>query len=439
MQRKLLLLPTLALAVSLSACGFQGVDLTGLVSKQPAPAAAAPVSAPASASAASLAERPPASAQASAPSSQAAADGLAALKAQQQAYEDLYARVRPSVVQIVVSGKTSRANTQIPAPFRDLPGFQLPNGDNGDSGAEQQESRPTGQGSGFVYDRQGHIVTNNHVVEGADGIQVTFSDGTSTEAKLVGRDPEADLAVIKVDRLPEGVQSLAIGNVGDLRVGQLAIAIGNPFGLPGSMTTGIVSGLDRDLPTSTSQYRLPGIIQTDAAINPGNSGGPLLDLDGSVIGVNTAIESPSGASAGIGFAVPADVIKRVVPVLIKDGSYRYAWLGVSLFDITPGNAKDLGVTVQRGVLVASVTDSGPAQKAGLRGGDATRELQGSEVRVGGDIITAIEGKPVSTASDVISTVLTHQVGDTVTLKILRGGSEREVKVTLGERPKSQQK
>ncbi|HEU4322300.1 MAG TPA: trypsin-like peptidase domain-containing protein, partial [Roseiflexaceae bacterium] len=264
MPRRLILIPMLALTLALGACSAQGLD-TGALLREPA-------------SAATAAEQAPSAAQA-APA--AASDGLAALKAQQQAFEDLFARVRPSVVQIVVSSRTTRVSEQLPAPFRNLPGFEEP-----DTQQPNQPLRPSGEGSGFVYDAEGHIVTNNHVVNGAERIQVTFSDGTTAEAKLVGTDPEADLAVIKLDTLPEGVQPLAIADAGELRVGQITIAIGNPFGLPGSMTTGIVSGLDRDLPTSTSQYRLPGIIQTDAAINPGNSGGPLLDLNGEVIGVN---------------------------------------------------------------------------------------------------------------------------------------------------------
>ncbi|GAB4202868.1 MAG: trypsin-like peptidase domain-containing protein [Roseiflexaceae bacterium] len=424
MQRKLMLIPLLALALVLSACNAQGVN-TGALLREPASAAqaaeeqvmaAAPTTQPLAAQVAP-----------------AASDGLAALKAQQQAFEDLFARVRPSVVQIVVSSRTSNARGQVPAPFRNLPGFQAP-----DTQQPNQPLQPSGEGSGFVYDTQGHIVTNNHVIDDAERIQVSFSDGTTAEAKLVGADPESDLAVIKIDTLPEGVQPLTIADAGLLRVGQITIAIGNPFGLSGSMTTGIISGLDRDLRTSTSQYRLPGIIQTDAAINPGNSGGPLLDLNGDVIGVNTAIESTSGSFAGVGFAVPADVVSRVVPTLISDGSYRYAWLGVSLLDVTPSNATDLGVQAQRGALVATVTDGGPAAKAGLEAGNTTRQINGAEVQIGGDLITAIDGAAVASAGDLISAILERKVGDTVTLTVERDGAEREIKVTLGERPTQQQ-
>ncbi len=422
MPRRLILMPLLALTLTLGACSSQSLD-TGALLREPASAATA----------AEQEVRVAAPIAAAQPAPAAASDGLAALKAQQQAFEDLFARVRPSVVQIVVSSRTTRVSEQIPAPFRNLPGFEEP-----DTQQPNQPLQPSGQGSGFVYDTKGHVVTNNHVVSGAERIQVTFSDGTTTEAKLVGTDPEADLAVIKLDTLPKGVQPLTIADAGELRVGQITIAIGNPFGLPGSMTTGIISGLDRDLPTSTSQYRLPGIIQTDAAINPGNSGGPLLDLNGAVIGVNTAIESTSGSFAGVGFAVPADVVERVVPALISEGGYRYAWLGVSLLDVTPSNAADLGVKAERGALVASLSDGGPADKAGLEGGDATRQINGTDVQVGGDLITAIDGQPVASAGDVISAVLERKVGDTVTLTVERDGAKREITVTLGERPSSQQ-
>jgi 2-alkenal reductase len=363
-----------------------------------------------------------------APTPAVAADGQAALQAQQRAFEDVYTRVRPSVVQILVSGRVLRPDIEIPAPFRDLPGFPF------NQPGEPQQFRREGQGSGFVYDTEGHIVTNNHVVEGADTIQVTFSNDTVITATLVGRDPFADLAVIKVPSLPSGVQPLALGRSADLRVGQIVVALGNPFGLPGSMTTGIVSGLGRELPASETAFRLPGVIQTDAAINPGNSGGPLLDLEGRVIGVNAAIESPSGAFAGVGFAVPSDQVARVIPALIREGRYHYPWIGVELLTVTPDVARELGLKVDHGALIGSVTSGSPAEKAGLKGGGTTRQVQGREVRSGGDIITAVDGKPVKASDDVIQAVLTHQIGDTLDLTILRDGAEQHVQVTLGERP-----
>jgi 2-alkenal reductase len=355
-------------------------------------------------------------------------DGQAALQVQQRAFEDLYTRVRPSVVQIVVSGTVLRPDIEIPEPFRNLPDlpFNQPN--------QPQQFRREGQGSGFIYDADGHIVTNNHVVEGADTIQVTFSDDTVITATLVGRDPFADLAVIKVSSLPASVQPLPLGRSSDLRVGQIVVALGNPFGLPGSMTTGIISGLGRELPASTNAFRLPGVIQTDAAINPGNSGGPLLDLDGHVIGINTAIESPSGAFAGVGFAVPADQVARVAPALIREGRYHYPWIGVELLTVTPDLARELGLKVDHGALVGSVTSGGPAERAGLKGGGATSDLGGRQIRTGGDIITAVDAVPMKASDDVIRAVLAHQVGDTLDVTILRDGSERHLPVTLGERP-----
>jgi hypothetical protein len=230
---------------------------------------------------------------------------------------------------------------------------------------------------------------------------VTFSDDTVITATLVGRDPFADLAVIKVPSLPSGVQPLTLTHSDDLRVGQIVVALGNPFGLPGSMTTGIISGLGRELPAGEAAFRLPGAIQTDAAINPGNSGGPLLDLDGRVIGINTAIESPSGAFAGVGFAVPSDQIARVIPTLIREGHYRYPWIGVDLLTVTPEVARELGLKTDHGALIGSVSSGSPAEKAGLKGGGTTRDVQGQELRSGGDIITAVDGRPVKASEEVV--------------------------------------
>jgi 2-alkenal reductase len=414
------------LALILGGCGLPAFDTSA--ANQPAP-----TSVSASVTQATVLPTPsvPNVQSTVAPSPIIPPDGQSALQVQQRAFEDLYTRVRPSVVQIVVSGSVLRPDIEIPAPFRDLPGFPF------NQPGEPRQFRREGQGSGFIYDTDGHIVTNNHVVEGADTIQVSFSDDTVITATLVGRDPFADLAVIKVPSLPASVQPLPLGRSSDLRVGQIVVALGNPFGLPGSMTTGIVSGLGRELPAGETAFRLPGVIQTDAAINPGNSGGPLLNLDGRVIGINTAIESPSGAFAGVGFAVPADQVARVIPTLIREGRYRYPWIGVELMTVTAELARDLGLKVDRGALVGSVTSGSPAEQAGLKGGGTTRQVQGREVRSGGDIITNVDGTPVKTSDDVIQAVLAHQVGDTLDLTILRDGAEQHLKVTLGERPAEQ--
>jgi 2-alkenal reductase len=420
------MLVMIVLALMLSGCGLSTFDSS--FASQPAP-----TSLPATPTQTTEANTPaaPNRQPAAAPTTVVPPDGQSALQAQQRAFEDLYSRVRPSVVQILVSGSVLRPDIEIPAPFRDLPGFPF------NQPGEPREFRREGQGSGFVYDADGHIVTNNHVVEGADTIQVSFSDDTVITATLIGRDPFADLAVIKVPSLPSGVQPLPLGRSTDLRVGQIVVALGNPFGLPGSMTTGIISGLGRELPAGDSAFRLPGVIQTDAAINPGNSGGPLLALDGRVIGVNTAIESPSGAFAGVGFAVPADQIARVIPTLISEGRYRYPWIGVELLTVTQELARELGLKVDRGALVGSVASGSPAEQAGLKGGGTTREVQGREVRSGGDIIITVDGTPVKTSDAVIQAVLTHQVGETLDLTILRDGAEQQLKVTLGERPNEQ--
>jgi 2-alkenal reductase len=411
------------LALLLGGCGLSALEPSSASQGGPTsiPATPSPLTA-------GITPATPSAQPTAAPTPVAAADGQAALQAQQRALEELYTRVRPSVVQILVSGRVLRPDIEIPAPFRELPGFPFNQPD------APREFRREGQGSGFVYDADGHIVTNNHVVEGAESIQVSFSDDTVITATLVGRDPFADLAVIKVPSLPSGVQPLPLGRSSDLRVGQIVVALGNPFGLPGSMTTGIISGLGRELPAGETAFRLPGVIQTDAAINPGNSGGPLLNLEGQVIGVNTAIESPSGAFAGVGFAVPSDQVARVVPALIREGRYRYPWLGVELLTVTPDVARELGLKVEQGALIGSVTSGGPAEKAGLKGGGTNREVHGQEVRSGGDVVTAVDGRPVKASDDVIQAVLANQVGDTLDLTILRDGAEQHVQVTLGERP-----
>jgi len=299
-----------------------------------------------------------------------------------------------------------------------------------------------GQGSGWIYDTEGHIVTNNHVVEGATEVTVTFADDTVATAQVVGTDPDSDLAVIRVDAPPELLSPLRIGYSDDLEVGQEVVAIGNPFGLSGTMTRGIVSALGRLLPTSSSttsggSYTIPDIIQTDAAINPGNSGGPLFNLRGEVIGVTTAIESPVQGSSGVGYAVPASIVERVVPALIADGQYQHPWLGVSTINVTPAYSSVLNLPAeQRGVMVVMVADNSPAAEAGLRASSETRESDGVQVPVGGDIIIGINDRPVSKFDDLISYLSRESiVGDTVVLTILRDGDTLQIDVTLEARPR----
>jgi 2-alkenal reductase len=306
----------------------------------------------------------------------------------------------------------------------------------------------TGTGSGFVIDKQGHIVTNNHVVESASQVDVDFADGTTARARIVGRDPYADLAVIQVDVPADKLVPVELGDSSNLQPGQKVIAIGNPFGLAGTMTSGIISAIGRTLPEGNSQsgsFINPEIIQTDAAINPGNSGGPLLDSRGRVIGVNTAIRSTSGgisgqpSNSGIGFAVPVNTVKRVAPELIANGSIRYPYLGITSRDglNLAALGDQLNAKVTQGVLVFEVVPNGPAARAGLRGGSAQRtvDVQGVPVPLGGDIITAFNGEPVKDYTDLISKLTaSSKPGDTATLTIIRDGKQQEVKLTVGERP-----
>jgi S1-C subfamily serine protease len=299
-----------------------------------------------------------------------------------------------------------------------------------------------GAGSGFVIDTKGHIVTNNHVIETSDAVKVTFSDGSVTDAKILGRDPYSDLAVIKVDMLPESVKPLELGDSSKLQVGQRVIAIGNPFGLEGTMTTGIVSAVGRSLSaelTGAGVFSIPEIIQTDAAINPGNSGGPLLDSQGQVVGVNTAIRSLTGTNSGVGFAIPVSIVKRIVPELIKEGTYHYPYLGISSDNRLPlvDLAGPMNLPVTRGVLITSIVEGTAADRAGLQGGDPadTVEVYGMQIVAGGDIIVAIDGYEIHDFNDLIAYLIREtEVGQKITLTILRDGKELKVPVTLGERP-----
>jgi 2-alkenal reductase len=300
---------------------------------------------------------------------------------------------------------------------------------------------PLGSGSGFVIDQEGHIVTNNHVVENADALQVTFADGSvASDVDILGLDPYSDLAVIEVNVAPERLMPLELGDSDALQVGQQVIAIGNPFGLQGTMTAGVVSAVGRTLRSQILQggsFSNPDVIQTDAAINPGNSGGPLLDSRGRVVGVNTAIRSNTGANAGIGFAVPVNTVKRIVPSLISEGAYEYPYLGItSNNNFTVAElAAALDLPVAQGVLIAEVQPGTAAAEAGLQGGDREIEVMGQPVVVGGDIITAIDEEELRTFDDLVAYLVSDTgVGQEVMLTIIRDGREMEVPLTLGERP-----
>jgi len=290
-----------------------------------------------------------------------------------------------------------------------------------------------GSGSGSILDREGNILTNYHVVRGARRLQVTLADGKTFEARLVGGDPDHDLAVIRLLNPPENLTPINLGSSDSLKVGRKVLAIGNPFGLERTLTTGVISALGRDLQSERAGRTLRNLIQTDAAINPGNSGGPLLDSAGNLIGVNTAIYSTSGSSAGIGFAVPVATVREVLPNLLSARGQvaRRASLGVVVQTLPPQVADALGLPVQEGVLVADVIPGGPAARAGLRPGNQEVAAGNLRLRVGGDVIVAIDGQAVSDAQALISEVQKHKPGEQVTLTVVRGNERIEVPVTLG--------
>ena len=309
----------------------------------------------------------------------------------------------------------------------------------------------TSLGSGFIYDNSGHIITNYHVVAGSDpnDISITFIDGTVYRARVVGTDQYSDLAVLHVeDDIPaEKLIPLPLANSSGLLVGQEVVAIGNPFGLSGSMTEGIVSGLNRLIPVyqdpfsnvATPAFSIPDVIQTDAAINPGNSGGPLLNMRGEVVGINSAIFSTTGGFAGVGFAVPSNTIAKVAPVLIERGFFEHPWLGVSGIDMTPETAEAIGLGEPRGFLVIEVAPGGPADGAGVQGGDTPMQLNGMEIPLGGDVVLAINDRDVRKIDDVLGYLQqATQVGETVTLTVWRDGQIIEIDVTLGARPSLQE-
>jgi S1-C subfamily serine protease len=288
-----------------------------------------------------------------------------------------------------------------------------------------------------VIDREGQILTNAHVVDGAERIEVTLGNVDSSEplsARVVGEDASTDMALLEVDAPSDQLHPLALGDSSQLEVGDSVVAIGNPFGLDRTVTTGIVSALQREI-RAPNGFTINNVIQTDAAINPGNSGGPLLDADGRVIGINSQIESAGGSgNVGIGFAVPINTAEEVIQQLLSDGKVEHAYLGISGADLTPELADVPNLPESEGALVQTVVSGGPADKAGIKGGDATATIGGQRVRVGGDLITAIDGEPVTGMDDVISVVNQKQPGDEVELSLANGDQTRTVTVTLGNRP-----
>jgi 2-alkenal reductase len=351
------------------------------------------------------------------------------LAAYESALENVYETVSPQVVNIQVTMPASSMD------FENIPGFN-------DIPQDQVPQFNSALGSGFIWDTKGNIVTNNHVVDSATEIEVTFSDGTTVPATLVGADPYSDLAVIKVDASTDLLKPVTMGDSTKVKVGEIAIAIGNPYGLEGTMTVGNVSAIGRNLPakqviqSSGASYSIPLVIQTDASVNPGNSGGVLVNDQGQVIGVPSAIESATGSSAGIGFAIPAEIVMKVVPALISNSKYEHPYLGISGNSMTPDIAEAMDLPADtRGALVQTVSADGPSDKAGLQPSTKTVTIKGIEGTVGGDVITAIDEQPVKDMSDIIAYLAVHtQVGQTVTLTILRNGETQTVDVTLGSRP-----
>jgi S1-C subfamily serine protease len=291
-----------------------------------------------------------------------------------------------------------------------------------------------GLGSGFVYDLKGHIITNQHVIDGAETIQVTFLDGTISSADVVGMDIYSDLAVIKVNPEVTTLYPVVLGSSSELTVGEPVAAMGNPFGLSDTLTVGVVSSLERTL-DAAGGYVIIDIIQIDAAVNPGNSGGPLVNVKGQVVGVNAAIQSETGTFTGIGFAIPSDTVKREIDALIETGGYKHPWLGVTVLEVNIAIADAIGLEKPQGILVLDVTSASPAGLAGLRGGDEDFVVDGLEVTLGGDVITDVDGIPVITMDDLVVYMERNtSPGDSVVLGIIRDGQELGLSVTLGERP-----
>ncbi|NDJ75274.1 MAG: PDZ domain-containing protein [Chloroflexi bacterium] len=295
--------------------------------------------------------------------------------------------------------------------------------------------RASGTGSGFVIDTDGHIVTNSHVVEDAAYIQVAFVDGTILEAEFIGADPEVDLAVIQVDPAATTLYPVTFVDSDEVFVGQQTLAIGSPFDQDFTLTTGIVSAIDRSL-RNDNLFSIPELIQTDAAINPGNSGGPLMDNEGNVIGVNTAILSSTRSASGVGFAIPANTVRRVVPYLIETGEYDHSWLGISGMTVIPAQREAMNLPVDfRGVMVTAVSRQGPAALAGLSGASGVVGTPFGRVEVDGDIITAVNNTPVAQMSDLIAYLEAETLpGDEITLTVWRNGNLVNIEVELRERP-----
>ena len=311
---------------------------------------------------------------------------------------------------------------------------EAPSGFNPFGPPEEGEGGGTATGSGFLIDTEGHIITNSHVVEGAEKVRVTLgADEASHEAEVVGTDPATDVALLKVDLPAEKLHPLALADSSKVQVGDPVVAIGNPFGLDRTVTSGIISALQRQI-QAPNGFSISHVIQTDAAINPGNSGGPLIDTTGKVVGINAQIQTRTGGNVGIGFAIPINTARDVVDQLREDGEVEHAYLGINGNSITPDLAKALNLPVDEGILVQEVVPGGPAEDAGLEGGDTSATIDGAEFELGGDIIVEVEGKPVSGMDEVIDLINEAKPGDKLELTVRRGKGTKTLTVTLGQRP-----
>ena len=343
---------------------------------------------------------------------------------------ELYNKVNPSIVNIRIVKMVTASSDLFSMPQYSNP-QQMPPNQSLPKAYPQQ-----GEGSGLVWDAQGHIVTNHHVIKDASTIEVTFANDTVLEAELVGSDPHSDIAVLQIDPNGTDLHPVSLGDSNALAVGQFAIAIGNPFGQVGTMTRGIISALGRTFRASDSQFSITEMIQTDASINPGNSGGPLLDSQGRVIGINTLILSQTGSSAGVGFAIPINTAKKIVPDLISTGKHEYALLGVTGTDLSPSIAKAMNLpTNTRGALITEVSPTGPAALAGLQGNSGQVEINGIPTSVGGDVIVAIDGKNMDKMADVLDFLVNVATPEqTITLTVIRDGTQQNIEAKLGTRP-----
>ena len=408
---KRLILPIVAIA-SLAAIACSGGDgSNSIVAKAPidtAPASAAQTDTDSTTTFASTEATAPEIVSDGPPSAKEIIDSLTAeqiVEAEERVIADVYEDVLDSTVQIIVFSESRPNNSPFGDPFR-----------GPDDGLT-----PEGSGSGFVWDSKGRIVTNHHVVVGADAVRVLFPDGTNVEAKVLGTDPDSDLAVLEVNLPEDYLKPFELGDSDDLRPGEISLAIGAPFGRDFTLTRGIISALGRTIQSPRGNYQIPNAIQTDASINPGNSGGPLLDRQGRVIGINSQIESRNGVNTGIGFAVPINQAKRVVPALIADGEYRYSWLGVTVGTLGLEGAERLGLPSNtRGAILDSLIPGGPAEDSGLDSGD---------------VVTAINGDAILDFADLIAYLTTKtSPGDLVVADVIRDGETIQVEVELGTRP-----